>query len=53
MAYEDDPEPLNEDDPETKEEIFQTSKALGVTPDCLEGATEEQRKEYAEWLQTQ
>lgn len=30
-----DPEPLDEDDPEVKEEMFETHKALGWTPEDL------------------
>jgi hypothetical protein len=47
----DDPEPLDENDPETKEEMFSLHKYLGDKPEDLPGMTEEQRKEYAEWLE--
>jgi hypothetical protein len=46
-----DPEPLDEDDPEVKEEMFELHKFCGDTPESLVGATDEWRKEYAAWLQ--
>jgi hypothetical protein len=46
-----DPVPLDEDDPEVREEMFGLHKYLGNTPESLVGATEEYRKEYAAWLQ--
>ena len=46
----DDPEPLDEDDPEVKLEMFETHKYRGVKPEELTGATPEYRQEYAEWL---
>ena len=47
-----DPEPGNEDDPEYKEELFNTMKAMGWKPEDLtnnpKGAAE-----YARWLKRQ
>jgi hypothetical protein len=53
MKYDDwfpDPEPLNEDDPETQEDLFEMHKALGYKPEDLTNATPEYRAKYAEWL---
>jgi hypothetical protein len=45
-----DPEPLDENDPEVKEEMFETYKFMRVAPEDLKTASEEERREYAEWL---
>jgi hypothetical protein len=45
-----DPEPLDEDDPEVKEELFEQFKFSGTTPEELTNAPAEWRKEYAEYL---
>jgi hypothetical protein len=46
-----DPVPLDEDDPEVREEMFELHKYLGNSPESLVGATKEYRQEYADWLQ--
>jgi hypothetical protein len=46
-----DPEPLDEDDPEAMEEIFEMYNDSGLVPEDLTNATDERRKEYAEYLQ--
>ena len=46
--FEDDPEPLDENDPEVKEELFQTMKHMGTNPSELKDPVE--AAEYAEWL---
>lgn len=46
----DDPEPLDEDDPEVLEELFELHKELGNKPEDLVAATPEYRAMYAEWL---
>jgi hypothetical protein len=46
-----DPVPLDEDDHQVKEEMFELHKYCGDIPESLVGATEEYRKEYAAWLQ--
>jgi hypothetical protein len=51
--YFDDPEPLDENDPEVKREMFETHKHRGMKPDELLGSTPEYRQEYAEWLAAQ
>jgi hypothetical protein len=45
-----DPEPIDEDDPEAMEEVFEVYEAFGKTPESLKSATEKERKEYAAWL---
>jgi hypothetical protein len=45
-----DPVPLDEDDPEVREEMFELHKYLGNSPESLVSATEEYRQEYADWL---
>jgi hypothetical protein len=45
-----DPEPLDEDDPEVKEVMFEMYRDSGDTPESLTNLTDEQRKEYAEYL---
>jgi hypothetical protein len=45
-----DPEPLDEDDPEVKEEMFELYESLGYAPDSLTTATDAERKEYGDWL---
>jgi hypothetical protein len=45
-----DPEPLDEDDPEMKVEMFELHQSSGDRPEDLVGASPEFRKEYAEWL---
>lgn len=46
--YDEDPELGDEDDPEYKEEIFETMKSMGWGPEKLTDPAE--REEYAEWL---
>jgi hypothetical protein len=46
-----DPEPLDEDDPEVMEDLFEQSKFLGKSPQDLPGLTDKQRKEYGAYLQ--
>jgi hypothetical protein len=46
-----DPVPLDEDDPEVQEKLFEQFKYSGTTPEDLTNATDEWRKEYADWLQ--
>lgn len=45
-----DPEPLDEDDPEVQEEMFELHMYLKNKPEDLRGATPEYRAKYAEWL---
>jgi len=47
-----DPEPLDEDDPEVQEEMFELHKYRNMKPEDLHGATPEYRAKYAEWLKT-
>jgi hypothetical protein len=47
----DDPEPLVEDDPAVKLEMFEIHKYRGLKPDDLRGATSEYRASYAAWLE--
>jgi hypothetical protein len=46
-----DPVPLDEYDPEVNEEMFEHYRDSGLVPADLTNATNEKRKEYAEWLQ--
>jgi hypothetical protein len=47
------PEPLDEDDPEVLEEMFEMHKYRGLKPADLPGATQEYRAKYAAWLKSQ
>jgi hypothetical protein len=44
-----DPE-VPEETPEFKEEMFELFKSMGTTPDDLTTVSDQERKEYAEWL---
>jgi hypothetical protein len=46
--FEEEPEPLDENDPQVKEELFETMNMMGVKP--VDVADAEEAKEYAEWL---
>jgi hypothetical protein len=46
--YIDNPDPLDDDDPEYKREIFETYKYMGWSPEEIEDRKE--REEYAAWL---
>ena len=48
-----DPEPLDENDPEVLEEMFELHKYLNVKPEDLRTATPEYRAKYAAWLESQ
>ncbi len=50
-TYDEDPELEDENDPEFKEEMFQTFKHMGWTPDDLKNPGDKQ--EYAAWLAKQ
>jgi hypothetical protein len=45
-----DPVPLDEDDPEVKEVLFEQFKYSRLTPEDLTNAPPQWRKEYAEYL---
>lgn len=48
-----DPAPLDENDPEVQEEMFEIHKYLNHKPEDLSGATPEFRAKYAAWLESQ
>jgi hypothetical protein len=50
-GYSDDPEPLDEEDPDEQEEMFATAKMCGETPEDWVTASEELRRKYAAWLE--
>lgn len=47
--YEDDPVPGDENDPEYREELFETFKAMRTKPEEI--VDKRMAKEYAEWLE--
>jgi len=49
IPFEEEPEVLDENDPEIKEEIFQTLKFMGTKPASIRDPFE--AAEYAEWLE--
>ena len=48
-----DPEPLNENDPEVVEEMFEQYNYSGLKPEDLPGMDPELKKQYAAWLESQ
>lgn len=47
--FEQEPEPLDENDPEVREEMFETLKYIGARPEDLPDP--EERKQYAAWFE--
>jgi hypothetical protein len=48
-----DPEPLDENDPEVVEEMFEQYKYSGLKPEDLPNMKPELKKKYAAWLESQ
>jgi hypothetical protein len=48
-----DPEPLDENDPEVVEEMFEQYNYSGLKPEDLPGMKPALRKKYAAWLESQ
>jgi hypothetical protein len=48
-----DPEPLDENDPEVIEVMFEQYNYQGLKPKDLPGMKAELRKKYEEWLESQ
>ena len=47
------PEPLNENDPEVVEEMFEQYNYSGLKPEDLPNMKPVLRKQYGEWLESQ
>jgi len=47
--YLDDPEPGDENDPAYREEMFETFKSMGLTPDEIR-TDDKFKADYADWL---
>jgi hypothetical protein len=47
-----DPEPLDEDDPEVQDELFDILHSQGVKPEEINPAMPEFREKYAKWLES-
>lgn len=47
--FEEEPEPLDEDDPEVQHELFATMRVMGAKPEDLPDLKD--RKGYADWLE--
>ena len=46
--FEEQPEPLDEEDPEVQDELFETLRVMGTKPEDLPDV--EDRKDYTAWL---
>jgi hypothetical protein len=49
--FEEEPEPIDEDSVEIQEELFETMKSMGTTPQDI--AVADEARQYEDWLRMQ